>query len=111
MTSPDRPYNPNDSGTSLLAIITLMLSLATFCSCGASFILAGLAVPFLFLFSVAGIVTSRMEIGRIERGESPSGGKMIVQIGFFYCLANLIISLLVGVVVALAAMDVITAPQ
>lgn len=42
------------------------------------------------LTSIPGVIVARMELKKIERGESSAGGKTLAQIGFWASLANII---------------------
>jgi len=43
------------------------------------------------LTSIPGVIVARMELKKIERGESSGEGKILAQIGFWASLANIIV--------------------
>lgn len=61
-----------------MAITSLVLALVSFMMCG----------PFT---AIPGAIIGKIELGKIERGESPQAGKTFAQIGFW---ANVALSVL-----------------
>jgi hypothetical protein len=53
-----------------MAIASLVLAVVSFMMCG-------------LLTSIPGLIIGKMELGKIERGESPEAGKLLAQIGFW----------------------------
>lgn len=48
-------------------------------------ILLGIGSWFLgsIFFAIPGVIVAKMELGKIERGESPVAGKSLAQVGFW----------------------------
>jgi hypothetical protein len=61
-----------------MAITSLVLAIVSLMMCG----------PFT---AIPGMIVGKLELGKIERGESPEAGKLLAQIGFW---ANLGLSVL-----------------
>lgn len=55
---------------------------------------AGSWVILPFVAAVAGVIIGKIELGKIERGESPAEGKQIAQIGYYASIANIIVTVL-----------------
>lgn len=53
-------------------------------------------VPLPVVAAIAGAIIGWMELGRIERGESPQGGETIARIGFWLSVANLAVTIFVA---------------
>jgi hypothetical protein len=74
-------------GASGMAIASLVLAIVSFLMCG-------------IFTSIPGLIIGKMELGKIERGESPESGKILAQIGFW---ANVGISVLWLLIICLYA--------
>lgn len=64
------PMGAPPQGASGMAIASLVLAIVSFMMCG-------------LLTSIPGLIIGKMELGKIERGESPEAGKLLAQIGFW----------------------------
>jgi hypothetical protein len=78
-------------GASGMAIASLVLAIVSFMMCGP-------------LTSIPGLIIGKMELGKIERGESPEAGKLLAQIGFW---ANVGISALWLVIMCIYAIMIV----
>lgn len=72
------PMGSPPESASPMAITSLVLALVSFMMCG----------PFT---AIPGAIIGKIELGKIERGESPQAGKTFAQIGFW---ANVALSVL-----------------
>lgn len=75
---PQLPQSDQPSGMAWAALI---------CGAGSWFVLP-------FVAAVAGLIIGKMELGKIERGESPAAGKTIAQVGYYASIANIVVSVL-----------------
>jgi hypothetical protein len=64
------PMGGPPQGASGMAIASLVLAIVSFVMCG----------PFT---AIPGLIIGKIELGKIERGESPESGKILAQIGFW----------------------------
>ena len=55
---------------------------------------AGSWVMLPFVAAVAGVIIGKIELGKIERGESSPAGKTVAQIGYYASIANIVVTLL-----------------
>jgi hypothetical protein len=74
------PQGP--SGPSSTAIIALVLGCASFLLCGS------------ILFSIPGAIIGKMEMNKIQRGESSAAGDGLAKAGFYVSLINIVLTLL-----------------
>lgn len=49
--------------------------------------------------AIAGAIIGKIEIGKIERGESPEAGRTFAQVGYYASLANIVLTVL-GLIVS-----------
>lgn len=67
---------------------------------GLALVAAGLSIASWFLIplvgAVAGMFLGRVELGKIEKGESSPDGKVFAQIGWWAGLANLLLTVVGG---------------
>lgn len=47
-----------------------------------------------FVAAVAGVIIGKMELGKIDRGESPEAGRTLAQVGYYASIANIVVTLL-----------------
>lgn len=47
-----------------------------------------------FVAAVAGVIIGKMEMDKIERGESPEAGRSLAQIGYYASIANIVVTLI-----------------
>lgn len=47
-----------------------------------------------FVAAVAGVIIGKIELGKIERGESPEAGKTVAQIGYYASIANIVVTVI-----------------
>lgn len=47
-----------------------------------------------FVAAVAGVIIGKMEINKIDAGESPEAGRTLAQIGYYASIANIVVTLL-----------------
>ncbi len=47
-----------------------------------------------FVAAVAGVILGKIELGKIERGESPAAGKTFAQVGYYASIANIVLTVL-----------------
>lgn len=68
----------NQAGASPMAVVALVLGIVSWVLCG----------PF---FSVPGAIVAKIELGKIQRGESPAAGKTIATVGFWLSVVNVVV--------------------
>lgn len=78
---PGGGYGAPPESASPMAITSLVLALVSFMMCG----------PFT---AIPGAIIGKIELGKIERGESPMAGKTFAQIGFWINLGLSVLYLL-----------------
>lgn len=74
-----------NQGASNMAVLALV------CGIGAWFVLP-------FIAAIAAIIIGKMEVGKIDRGESSPGGRTFAQIGMWLGLAQIILTVVGGCV-------------
>lgn len=47
-----------------------------------------------FVAAVAGVIIGKIELGKIDAGESPEAGRTLAQIGYYASIANIVVTLL-----------------
>lgn len=87
------PASGKNEGPSGAAIVTLVCAVVSW-----------LFLP--MIAAIVGIIIGRGELKKIERGESPQAGELIAKIGYFACIANLVVTIVggclsIGVVIAI----------
>lgn len=84
MTSTPLPPAPTppSSSPSVLAAVALGLGIACW-------LIFGLTA------SIPGVIVAKIELRRIDRGESPAAGRSFARAGFWLCLVNVVVVTLV----------------